>query len=98
MTSAGKYGYFVTDLRLEFDPATHRLVGEDAHNITVGNGDRGANAYSACSAGRGGAGLRPCRSAPRSGRGGLREPRGTVRRGRTLHGRRRYALRDGKAR
>ena len=25
LTSAGKYGYFVTDLRLEFDPATHRL-------------------------------------------------------------------------
>src|SRR5207253_9398481 len=44
LTSAGKYGYFVTDLRLEFDPATHRLVGEDAHNITVGNGDRGEDA------------------------------------------------------
>src|SRR5205814_8461135 len=44
LTSAGKYGYFVTDLRLEFDPATHRLVGENAHNITVGNGDRGEDA------------------------------------------------------
>lgn len=41
LTSAGKYGYFATDLRLEFDPATHRLIGQDAHNIVVGNGDRG---------------------------------------------------------
>jgi 5'-nucleotidase len=44
LTSAGKYGYFVTDLRLEFDPATHRLIGQDAHNITVGNGERGEDA------------------------------------------------------
>jgi 5'-nucleotidase len=44
LTSAGKYGYFVTDLRLEFDPATHRLVGQDAHNIIVGNGERGEDA------------------------------------------------------
>jgi 5'-nucleotidase len=41
LTSAGKFGYFVTDLRLEFDPATHRLIAQDAHNITVGNGERG---------------------------------------------------------
>lgn len=41
LTSAGKYGYFVTDLRLRFDPATHRLVHQDAHNITVGNGEHG---------------------------------------------------------
>lgn len=41
LTSAGKYGYFVTDLRLEFDPATHRLVKQDANNIVVGNGERG---------------------------------------------------------
>jgi 5'-nucleotidase len=41
LTSAGKYGYFVTDLRLAFDPATHRLVAQDAHNIVVGNGERG---------------------------------------------------------
>jgi 5'-nucleotidase len=41
LTSAGKYGYFVTDLRLEFDPATRRLIGQDAHNIVVGNGERG---------------------------------------------------------
>jgi 5'-nucleotidase len=41
LTSAGKYGYFVTDLRLEFDPTTHRLISQDAHNIIVGNGERG---------------------------------------------------------
>jgi 5'-nucleotidase len=44
LTSAGKYGYFVTDLRLQFDPVTHRLVGEDARNIVVGDGDRGEDA------------------------------------------------------
>lgn len=41
LTSAGKYGYFITDLRLEFDPVTHRLVDQSAHNIVVGNGERG---------------------------------------------------------
>ncbi|HKP33334.1 MAG TPA: 5'-nucleotidase C-terminal domain-containing protein, partial [Sphingomicrobium sp.] len=44
LTSAGKYGYFVTDLRLEFDAATHRLISQDARNIVVGNGDRGVDA------------------------------------------------------
>jgi 5'-nucleotidase len=44
LTSAGKYGYFATDLRLEFDPATHRLLSQDAHNIVVGNGERGEDA------------------------------------------------------
>ena len=44
LTSAGKYGYFATDLRLQFDPVTHRLIGQDAHNITVGTGDRGEDA------------------------------------------------------
>ncbi len=44
LTSAGKYGYFATDLRLDFDPATHRLVGQDAHNVIVGNGERGEDA------------------------------------------------------
>ena len=44
LTSAGKYGYFVTDLRLEFDPATHRLISQDARNIVVGNGERGEDA------------------------------------------------------
>jgi 5'-nucleotidase len=41
LTSAGKYGYFVTDLRLRFDPSTHRLIGQDATNVVVGNGERG---------------------------------------------------------
>jgi 5'-nucleotidase len=44
LTSAGKYGYFVTDLRLEFDPATHRLLSQDARNIVVGNGEHGEDA------------------------------------------------------
>jgi 5'-nucleotidase len=44
LTSAGKYGYFVTDLRLEFDAATHRLLSQDAHNIVVGDGERGEDA------------------------------------------------------
>jgi 5'-nucleotidase len=44
MTSAGKYGYFVTDLRLEFDPATHHLVGQHALNVTVGSGEHGEDA------------------------------------------------------
>ena len=35
LTSAGKYGYFVTDLRLRFDRSTHQLVGQDATNVVV---------------------------------------------------------------
>ena len=42
LTSAGKYGYFVTDLRLEFDPATHRLIDQAATNVVVGNGEQDA--------------------------------------------------------
>ena len=41
LTSAGKYGYFATDLRLKFDAATHRLLDQSAANVTVGNGERG---------------------------------------------------------
>lgn len=41
LTSAGKYGYFVTDLRLRFDPRTRRLIGQNASNIVVGNGEHG---------------------------------------------------------
>ena len=41
VTSAGKFGYFITDLRLRFDPSTHRLTGQDAANVVVGNGERG---------------------------------------------------------
>jgi 5'-nucleotidase len=44
MTSAGKYGYFVTDLRLRFDPSTKRLLQQDATNVVVGNGERGVGA------------------------------------------------------
>ena len=43
LTSAGKYGYFLTDIRLYFDPLTHRLVDQAAHNITVGSGALGKN-------------------------------------------------------
>jgi len=35
LTSAGKYGYLYTDVRLEFDPATHKLIGERALNVPV---------------------------------------------------------------
>jgi len=41
LTSAGKYAYFVTDLRLDFNPANHRLVDQSARNVTVGNGENG---------------------------------------------------------
>jgi 5'-nucleotidase len=35
LTSAGKYGFLYTDVRLSFDPATHRLIGERAANVPV---------------------------------------------------------------
>jgi 5'-nucleotidase len=39
LTSAGKYGYFVSDIRLTFDPSTHRLLAQNAHNIPmIGDG------------------------------------------------------------
>lgn len=41
LTSAGKFGYFVTDLRLRFDRGTHQLIDQGATNVTVGNGERG---------------------------------------------------------
>jgi 5'-nucleotidase len=43
MTSAGKNGYFVTDLRLRFDPASHQLIRQDAANLVVGNGEHGVD-------------------------------------------------------
>jgi 5'-nucleotidase len=43
MTSAGKNGYFVTDLRLTFDPSTRRLLRQAATNVVVGNGERGVD-------------------------------------------------------
>jgi 5'-nucleotidase len=38
LTSAGKNGYFFTDIRLAFDPATHGLIGQRASNNVVGAG------------------------------------------------------------
>ena len=35
LTSAGKYGYFVTDVRLLFDPATHRLISQHGQNAPM---------------------------------------------------------------
>jgi 5'-nucleotidase len=43
LTSAGKYGYFVSDLRLDFDPRTHRLLAQHARTVPTirqGTGDR----------------------------------------------------------
>jgi len=41
LTSAGKYGYFYSDLRLRFDPATHALIDSRAVNVPVpGDGAR----------------------------------------------------------
>jgi 5'-nucleotidase len=59
LTSAGKYGYFVTDLRLEFDPATHRLLSQDARNIVVGNGEHGDDAAEKALVSRYGAAIAP---------------------------------------
>lgn len=41
LTSAGKNGYFFTDIRLAFDRASHRLIGQHATNQLVGSGERG---------------------------------------------------------
>jgi 5'-nucleotidase len=41
LTSAGKYGYFFSDLRLRFDPVTRRLIGQSATNLVTGTGERG---------------------------------------------------------
>ena len=35
LTSAGRYGYLVTDIRLMFDPSTRALVGKSAVNMPV---------------------------------------------------------------
>ena len=59
LTSAGKYGYFVTDLRLKFDPATLRLVAQDAQNVVVGNGERGVDASERALVGRYAAAIKP---------------------------------------
>ncbi|HEX7929578.1 MAG TPA: 5'-nucleotidase C-terminal domain-containing protein, partial [Sphingomicrobium sp.] len=62
LTSAGKYGYFVTDLRLQFDPATHRLLHQDAHNVTVGNGEHGEDLAEKALVGRYAAAVAPIAS------------------------------------
>ena len=38
LTSAGKYGYLFSDLRLIFDAASRRLIGQRATNIVTGTG------------------------------------------------------------
>jgi len=43
LTSAGKNGQFLTDIRLSFDRATHRLIGQRASNDVVGHGEQGAD-------------------------------------------------------
>jgi len=42
LTSAGRYGYFVTDIELQLDPGGKRIVGMDARNVPVlpENGER----------------------------------------------------------
>ena len=47
LTSAGKYGYFVTDLRLSFDPRTHRLLQQFARNVPMIRGGTGDPAIAA---------------------------------------------------
>jgi len=44
LTSAGKNGHYLTDIRLSFDPATRRLIGQRAINDIVGQGEQGADA------------------------------------------------------
>jgi 5'-nucleotidase len=41
LASAGKNGYFFTDISLAFDHASHRLIGQQATNNVVGHGERG---------------------------------------------------------
>ena len=41
LTSAGKHGYLVSDLRLTFDPSTRRLISQRASNIPmIGDGSQ----------------------------------------------------------
>ena len=43
LTSAGKNGTMVTDIRLSFDPRTKRLLGQRAENRLTGNGEHGSD-------------------------------------------------------
>ncbi len=38
LTSAGKYGYLFSNLRLLFDPSTHALINQSAANLVTGAG------------------------------------------------------------
>ena len=38
LTSAGKYGYFFSDLRLRFNSSTHSLISQSATNFVTGTG------------------------------------------------------------
>ena len=58
LTSAGKYGFLYTDLRLSFDPATHRLLSERAVNVPV-TGAAGADSQVAALVDRYSAAARP---------------------------------------
>jgi len=41
LTSAGKSGIFLTDIRLSFNPATRRLISQRGSNSVVGTGENG---------------------------------------------------------
>ena len=43
LTSAGKNGAMVSDIRLSFDPRTRRLIGQRAENRLTGNGEHGSD-------------------------------------------------------
>jgi 5'-nucleotidase len=58
LTSAGKYGFLYTDVRLSFDPATRRLVSERAVNVPV-TGAAGTDPQVAALVGRYTAAARP---------------------------------------
>jgi 5'-nucleotidase len=58
LTSAGKYGFLYTDVRLRFEPATHRLIGEQAINVPV-TGTAGSDPAVAALVGRYAAAARP---------------------------------------
>jgi 5'-nucleotidase len=58
LTSAGKYGFLYTDVELTFDPATHRLMSEDADNVPV-TGAAGADPQVAALVARYAAAARP---------------------------------------
>ena len=44
LTSAGKYGHFFSDLRLTFDPNSHRLIAQNATNLVTGTASDGEDA------------------------------------------------------